>query len=102
MAGYPMASQSRTTGCEAFRKLGSVPWFHQGCDGLAVTVRPDVPSFDEWMIRDALLRGAETCDQLKGLDRAINRELWPLGYVARLDGEAGEGGAVVVEVAPRG
>jgi hypothetical protein len=83
----------------ATRRLGAVPWHHAGPQGLAVRVGSDVPSFDDPMIRSALIRGARTCNRIEGMDRALSRELWPLGYVARL--EAGEAGRpiVLVEIA---
>jgi hypothetical protein len=76
-----------------------VPWDHDGCSGLAVQARGDVPSFDDAMIRDALVRGATACERLNTLDRAINRELWPLGYVAHLERGVVDGGVVLVEIA---
>jgi hypothetical protein len=79
--------------------LGPVPWFHDGCSGLAVRARADVPSFDDLMIHSALLRGATSCERLTALDRAINRELWSLGYVAHLERGVAEGGVVLVEIA---
>lgn len=83
------------------RRLGAVPWRHAGTGGLAVRVGLDVPSFDEPMIRSALIRGALSCERKEGLDRALSRELWPLGYVARLDtGETGQS-VVLVEIANR-
>ncbi len=51
------------------------------------------------MIRGALLRGAASCERLTALDRAINRELWPLGYVAHLERGVADGGVVLVEIA---
>ena len=81
------------------RRLGPVPWFHDGCSGLAVRARADVPSFDNSMIRGALLRSAASCERLTALDRAINRELWPLGYVAHLERNVAAGGVVLVEIA---
>lgn len=94
-----MAIPSEMTAVRALRKLGPVPWFHDGCSGLAVRVRADVPSFDDSMIRGALLRGVTSCERLATLDRAINRELWPLGYVAHFERSAAEGGVVLVEIA---
>lgn len=84
---------------QATRRLGVVPWYHDGYEGLFVQVRADVPSFEDPMIRSALIRGALDCERIEGLDRALSRELWPLGYVAQL--EAGETGRsiVLVEIA---
>ena len=94
-----MTIPSPTIAVRSLRKLRPVPWCHDGCSGLAVRARGDVPSFDESMIRSALLRGAISCDRLTALDRAINRELWPLGYVAHLGPGAVDGGMVLVEIA---
>jgi hypothetical protein len=69
----------------AARRLGAVPWYHDGYHGLSVRVTEDVPTFDDPMIRSALIRAAMACDRIESLDRALSRELWTLGYVARLD-----------------
>ena len=79
----PLVSQTRAT--PGPRKLGPVPWYHNGCSGLTVHAGTDVPSFDDPMIRVALVRGALACRRIGDLERALNRELWPLGYVARLE-----------------
>ncbi|MGZ6267245.1 MAG: hypothetical protein ACXWNR_01590 [Candidatus Limnocylindrales bacterium] len=76
-----------------------MPWYHGGCRGLTVHAGPDVPSFDDPMIRVALIRGALTCGQIGGLERALNRELWPLGYIARLEHDLRDRSAVLVEIA---
>jgi hypothetical protein len=81
------------------RRIGPVPWYHNGCRGLSITAGTDVPTFDDSMIRLALVRGAETCDTIDSLDRALNRELWPLGYVARLEPGMADGAIVLVKVA---
>jgi hypothetical protein len=94
-----MAIPTHTTTIRALRQLGPVPWFHDGCSGLALRARADVPRFDDTMIRSALLRGVEACERLAALDRAINRELWPLGYVAFLERSVGDDAVVLVEIA---
>jgi hypothetical protein len=71
---------------------------HDGCNGLSVRARSDVPSFDDALIRGALKRGALACERLAALDRAINRELWALGYVAHLE-RLSDGTVVQVEIA---
>lgn len=81
------------------RKLGPVPWLHDGCSGLSIRARADVPSFDDALIRVALKRGAMACETLAVLDRAINRELWPIGYVAHLERSVNDGTVVQVEIA---
>jgi hypothetical protein len=81
------------------RRLGAVPWYHDGYHGLSVRVRADVPSFDDPMIRSALIRGAQACQRIEGLDRALSRELWSLGYVARLDVNEMGREIILVEIA---
>lgn len=80
------------------RKLGPVPWRQSGCRGLTVRAGTDVPSFDDPMIRVALVRGALACRRIGNLERALNRELWPLGYVARLERNPEDRSAVLVEI----
>jgi hypothetical protein len=94
-----MTIPSPTIAVRSLRKLRPVPWFHDGCSGLALRARADVPRFDDTMIRSALLRGVEACERLAALDRAINRELWPLGYVAFLERSVGDDAVVLVEIA---
>jgi hypothetical protein len=81
------------------RRLGAVPWYHDGCNGLSVRAGADVPAFDDQMIRGALARGALACTRIEGLDRALNRELWPIGYVARLETDQSDRPIVLVEAA---
>ena len=80
------------------RKLGTVPWYQNGCRGLTVHAGTDVPSFDDPMIRVALVRGALACKRIGELERVLNRELWPLGYVARLEHNLTDRSLVHVEV----
>jgi len=65
-----------------------VPWDHDGCQRLAIWAREEVPTFDDPILRGALARCAHTCHSLGVLDRALNRELWPLGYVALIEAAA--------------
>ena len=81
------------------RKLGPVPWLHDGCSGRSIRARSEVPSFDDALIRGALKRVAVGCERLAVLDRAINRELWSLGYVAHLERSVNDGTVVQVEIA---
>jgi hypothetical protein len=62
-----------------------------------VHVREDVPVFDEGIVRRALLRGAFVSENLDGLSRAIARQLWLIGYVARVESRLVDR-SVVVEV----
>lgn len=81
------------------RLLSPVPWYHDGCHGLSVRAGENVPAFDDLMIRGALARGAFACQRIQGLDRALNRELWSLGYVARLETDQPDRPTVLVESA---
>lgn len=83
----------------ATRRLGAVPWYHDGFRGLSVRARADVPSFDDSMIRGALVRATLACERIVTLDRALNRELWPLGYVAHLEPDVADRAVVQVEIA---
>jgi hypothetical protein len=65
---------------------------------LTVHAGTDVPSFDDPMIRVALVRGALACERIGELERVLNRELWPLGYVARLEHNLTDRSLVHVEV----
>jgi hypothetical protein len=64
------------------RQLSRVPWNQDGCHGFDVQAREDVPAFDEGMIRRALLRSSLACEDVAGLTRTINHELWGMGYQA--------------------
>src|SRR5271157_4160077 len=79
------------------RRLSSVQWHKDGCQGFAVRARDDVPTYDDGMIRRALLRGSLVCDKVDGLSRAVNRELWAIGYVASVHSDPADR-SVVVEV----
>ena len=94
-----MAPETQTMAVRPVRRLGPVPWCHDGCTALGVRARADVPSSDDSMIRGALMRGALACERLATLDRAMNRELWPLGYVAHLERSIADGPVVFVEIA---
>lgn len=65
---------------------------------LALRARGDLPSYDEAMVRVALVRGAASCDRVSDLERAINRQLWPLGYVVRLERSAMDAATIAVEI----
>jgi hypothetical protein len=67
------------------RTLAPVPWRRDGCVSLSVSAAPDVPAFEDPMLRDALVRASLVCDRLEALERALNRELWRIGYVARIE-----------------
>lgn len=80
------------------RRLGSVPWYRDGCNGLAVVALSEVPSSDDSMIRAALVRGALSCRQVDEFDRVLNRELWQIGYVARIERNPANRAIVSVEI----
>jgi hypothetical protein len=81
------------------RRVGSVPWYHGGCHRLSARAGADVPTFDDSMLRGALVRGALACQRIEDLDRALNRELWPLGYLARVERSQTDRSIVIVELA---
>lgn len=83
----------------AVRRVASVPWAHGGYDQLCVRAAADIPWFDDSMIKGALVRGALACERIEDLERAFNRELWPLGYVARLETTQTDCPTVHVEIA---
>jgi hypothetical protein len=64
------------------RRLSPVQWNQDGCHLLDVHACEDVPTFDDGMIRRALLRGSLLCKKADRLSHAINRQLWEIGYVA--------------------
>jgi hypothetical protein len=76
-----------------------VSWCHDGHEGLSVTAGTDVPSFDDAMIRGALVRGARACQSTGALNRLLNRELWTLGYVARLEPDVTDNSRLLVRIA---
>jgi hypothetical protein len=83
----------------ARRRLGAVAWTHDGCRWLAFRAGDDVPAFDDLMIRGALARVALDCNRIETLDRAFNRELWSLGYVASLETCLTDNSTVLVMIA---
>jgi hypothetical protein len=81
------------------RRLRSVSWCHDGHEGLSVSAGADVPSFDDAMIRGALLRVAQSCHRADALARVLNRELWTLGYVAFLEPDLSDRSKILVRIA---
>jgi hypothetical protein len=47
------------------------------------------------MIRAALVRGAIACKKVDLLGRALNRELWMIGYLAKLEMDVTDRSVVV-------
>jgi hypothetical protein len=82
------------------RRLGSVPWNYAGCNSLSVAALAGVPPSDDSMIRAALIRGARSCQTIGGLHSALNRELWQIGYIARVEHDPAIRAVVLVEVSP--
>jgi hypothetical protein len=77
------------------RRLGSVPWTHDGISAFTIRAGEDVPTYDDWMIRAALVRGAIACKKIGLLGRLLNRELWAIGYLAKLEIDPDDGTVVV-------
>jgi hypothetical protein len=80
------------------RRLGSVPWYSAGYTGLSVTALPSVPPSDDSMIRAALVRSAISCQTIEQLVRVLTRELWQIGYVARIQHDPANRAVVLVEI----
>lgn len=93
-----MNRKSPTQQLSAGRWIAAVPWYTDGYHGLSVRATTDVPPLADQMIRSALVRGALSWRRVDGLDRALNRELWSLGYVARLDAGGIGRGTVLVKI----
>ncbi len=87
------------TSAPGVRRLGPVSWCHDGHESLSVTAGADVPWFDDTMIRGALVRGALACQSIAFLGRVLNRELWTLGYVARLEPDLSDHSRLLVRIA---
>ena len=79
------------------RRLSPIQWHRDCCHGFDVQVREDVPAFDDGMIRRALLRGSLVSQDVDGLSHAITRQLWLIGYKARVESDP-VAGSVVVQV----
>src|SRR5450756_1740229 len=94
-----MTPQSSPTLVPGLRRLGPVSWSHDGHEGLSVIAGSAVPSFDDPMIRGALVRGALACQSIAILGRVLNRELWTVGYVARLEPDLTNRSRLLVRIA---
>lgn len=90
-----MALRSEALAAPGVRRLGMVPWSQDGLKGIAVEVAGDVPPNDHGMIRRALIRGSLACEDVGGLSRAMNRQLWAIGYFARVKLDPKDGSVVV-------
>ena len=94
-----MTPRSSPTLVPGLRRLGPVSWCHDGHESLSVTAGADVPWFDDTMIRGALVRGALACQSIAFLGRVLNRELWTVGYVARLEPDLTNRSRLLVRIA---
>jgi hypothetical protein len=94
-----MALNSSPVSAPGVRRLGPVSWPHDGHDGLLVTAGADVPSVDDTIIHGALVRGARASQSTDFLKRVLNRELWTLGYVARLEPDLTDRSRLLVRIA---
>ena len=92
-----MALRTEALVAPGARRVASVPWNQDGYRGIAVHMGDDVPTQDHGMIRRALIRGSLVCENLDGLSRAMNRQLWGIGYFARVMSDPLDG-SVIVEV----
>jgi hypothetical protein len=92
-----MTVSSNALTASGTRRLSPVQWNQDGCHRFDVHAREDVPTVDDGLIRRALLRCSLGCDDLDGLKRAIKRQLWLIGYVARVRSDPVDR-SVVVEV----
>ncbi len=79
-----MAAQQLPESKTSVRRLGPVPWFREGFRGLSVRAHADVPAADDPVILGARVRGVLGCTRTRDLDRILNVQLLPLGYVALL------------------
>jgi hypothetical protein len=78
------------------RRIGAVPWDHDGCQSLTIWAGEDVPNFDDSVIRGALARCAHVSERIDALGRALNRNLWPLGYAATIAASRQDGSSADV------
>lgn len=83
------------------RRLSPVQWNQDGRHGFDVQACEDVPAFDDGMIRGALIRGSLVCEKVDGLSPAINRQLWAIGYVARVQSDPVDRSVMVEVSKPR-
>jgi hypothetical protein len=93
-----MTLRSTPTAPPGVRRLRSVPWCHDGRESLVATVDGEIPSCDDGMIRSALVRGADASQTTDALTRVLNRELWAIGYVARLEPDLFEQSGLLVRI----
>jgi hypothetical protein len=96
-----MAVSSGALKAQGRRRLSPVRWNQDGCPGFEVHACEEVPTFDDGMIRRALLRGALVWKSEDALTQAINRELWAIGYVATVQSDPIDSSIVVEVSKPR-
>ena len=83
------------------RRLSPVQWNQDGCHRFDVQACEDVPTYDDVMIGSALRSGTIGCENVGGLSQAINRQLWAIGYVARVQSDPVDRSVVVEVSKPR-
>ena len=79
-----MTALSGALAAPGTRRLSPIQW-HRDCRH----------GFDEGMIRRALLRGSLVSVDVDGLSNAIARQLWLIGYKARVESDPVDGSVVV-------
>src|SRR5450756_2598013 len=94
-----MTPQSSPTLVPGLRRLAPVSWCHAGHEGLSAIACAGAPSSGDATIRGALVRGALACQSIAILGRVLNRELWTVGYVARLEPDLTNRSRLLVRIA---
>ena len=79
------------------RPLSPVQWNRADRRGIVVQACGDVPTYDDGMIRRALLRASLIAGDVAALKRAIACEIFEIGYSARLQADTPDG-SLLVEV----
>jgi hypothetical protein len=79
------------------RSITPVQWNREGRHNIVVRACGDVPTYDDGMIRRALLRASLLAEDVAALKHAIACEIFELGYSARMRADTPDG-FLVVEV----
>ncbi len=77
------------------RPLSPVQWNREGRRDIVVRARGDVPTYDDGMIRRALLRASLLAEDVAALKHAIACEIFEIGYSARMRADSPDGSFVV-------
>jgi hypothetical protein len=83
-------------GAPGHRALSPFQWNREGRRTVSIEVCAGIPTYDDGMIRRALLRASLLAQNTVELRHAINREMFEIGFSARTRSEGD--GALVVEV----